>query len=73
MNAQLQKFARDTLKEGLSRLPESNQLLFKKMYSHTDLGRSINDIVDSMSEEYLDWAMVQVDNSLNKKPLAKPV
>ena len=66
MNDQLLQFARTTLKEGLAKLPESHQLLFKRMYSHGNLDADINDVVDSMPEEKVDWAMSQVQNSLNK-------
>jgi hypothetical protein len=76
MNAQLQAFARQTLKEKLPQLPEEWQNLFKKLYAdHT--GKKINsyehalsipieDIIDHMPEEKLDWAMTQVDNSFKK-------
>lgn len=66
MNAQLQKFARDTLKEGLARLPEGHQHMFKRMYSSKNLDRPIDEVVDRMHEKSLDWAMQQVQNSLNK-------
>ena len=66
MNKQLQQFARNTLKEGLAKLPVSYQTTFKRMYSHKDLEKSINSIIDSMPSEQLDWAMIQVQNSLDK-------
>lgn len=66
MNSQLQTFARNTLKEGLSKLPESSQLMFKKMYSPHNLESGINDVVDAMPEDRLDWAMQQVQRSLEK-------
>ena len=66
MNKQLQKFARQELKDGLSKLPESNQIIFKKMYSDKDLNKNINDVVDLMHEDKLDWAMQQVQRSLDK-------
>ena len=64
MNSQLQKLARKTLKEGLANLPASHHLLFKRMYSHTDLEKDINDVIDQMPEDKLDWAMQQVKRSL---------
>ena len=67
MNNQIQDFARQTLKDGLSQLPEDSQLLFKRMYSHENLEASINDVVDSMPEDKLDWAMQQVERSLAKQ------
>ena len=66
MNEQLQSFARDELKKGLSQLPEAHSHIFKCMYSHENLDADINDVVDSMPEEKLDWAMQQVQNSLDK-------
>jgi hypothetical protein len=66
MNTQLQQFARNFLKENLNKLPEGNQLIFKRMYSHKKLDACINDVVDNMKEETLDWAMTQVQNSIDK-------
>ena len=66
MNEALQKFARDKLKEGLYNLPEENQLFFKRMYSHKDLQATINSVVDKMPEDKLDWAMQQVQRTLDK-------
>jgi len=66
MNVELQKHARDTLKKDLNLLPENWQLIFKRMYSPNNLGRSIEEAIDSMPEDKLDWAMTQVKNSLTK-------
>ena len=66
MNKQLQEFARAAIKEGLSKLPESNQLIFKRMYSHGNLGLAINEVVDRVPEDKLDWAIQQVQRSVNK-------
>lgn len=67
MNEKLKDFAREELKKGLSKLPESWQLRFKQMYSHGNLDADINDVVDNMPEEKLDWAMEQVERSLEKQ------
>jgi len=64
MNDQLQKFARDMLKVGLAKLPEDHKLIFKKMYSPKNLEADINDVVDTMPAERLDWAMQQVERSI---------
>lgn len=64
MNKRMQQFARDSLKKGLAKLPKSNQELFKRMYSHKNLGADIDTIVDNMSEDKLDWAMQQVERTL---------
>lgn len=74
MNEKLQDFARSTLKEGLAILPEANHRTFKLMYARDGGKRSvddavampINDVVDRMPPEQLDWAMQQVQSSLDK-------
>ena len=57
MNKQLEAYARETLKEGLTQLPDVQQALFIRMYSHDNLEAPINDVVDGIDEEKLDWAM----------------
>ena len=64
MNEELQNYARHKIKAGLSQAPESHRLLFKRMYSHKNLDKNLNDIVDSMEEDKLDWAMQQVKTGL---------
>ena len=64
MNNQLQDFAREELKDGLKRLPESWQKMFKRMYSHENPDAAIEDVVDNMPEGTLDRAMQQVSRSI---------
>ena len=71
MNAQLQAYARQTIKEGLAQLPDGAQLLFKRMYAHGRLEMPINEVVDQMPEDRLDWAMQQVERTLAKQALQK--
>ena len=66
MNEKLIKFARDDLKKGLAQCTEAQQLMFKRMYAGGNLELSINDVVDQMSVDKLDWAMEQVDRTLAK-------
>ena len=68
MNEQLQEFAKSELKAGLSQCNEAQQHLFKRMYSHKNLGAPINDVVDNMPAEKLDRAMQQVQRTLAKQP-----
>ena len=42
-------------------------MLFKRMYSPNNLDLDIEDIVDSMPEDRLDWAMTQVYKTLENK------
>jgi hypothetical protein len=72
MNDELEKFARSTIKIGLSQCNEKQQLLFKRIYSHENIELPINEVVEKMPAEKLDWAMKQVSNTLSKnesKPL----
>lgn len=67
MNKDLEEFARSRILVGLNKLPETNQMLFKRMYSHNNLDASIKDVVASMPCEKLDWAMQQVSRTLEDK------
>ena len=66
--------ARDELKAGLARLPAANHRVFKLMYANDSKGCTneqaaewdINDVVDAMDSSKLDWAMQQVQNTLDK-------
>ena len=73
MNKQLQDFARATLKEGLAKCTEAQQLTFMRMYAREHLEWPINDVVDLMKDDKLDWAMQQVQNTLSKKLCLKEV
>ena len=64
MNNELQTFARDNLKKDLAQCTDEQQLFFKRMYSHKNLKADINNIVDNMSEDKLDWAMQQIERTL---------
>lgn len=74
MNNELQGYARNCIKEGLAKLPEECHRTFKLMYARDQGRRSvnealamqINDVVDSMSVEHLDFAMTQVQRSIDK-------
>lgn len=66
MNNQLQNFARKQLKDDLKKCNESQQLKFKRMYADGNLNLNIDEVVDRMSEDKLDWAMQQVERTLKK-------
>lgn len=67
MNSQIEQFARQSLKDGLAKLEEPNRVIFKRMYANRNLGLPINEVVDNMPQEKLDWAMQQVQRSLDQK------
>lgn len=66
MNNQLQSYARNVLKDGLSKCNDAQQLLFKRMYAKGNLDLSIGEVVDNMEDDKLDWAMQQVGSTLAK-------
>ena len=66
MNKELEIFARDTLKERLAKCTEEQCFMFKRIYSHADHSKDINDVVDSMIIDDLDNAMQQVKRTLFK-------
>ncbi len=66
MNAQLEKFARDTLKSDLLACTEAQRLIFKRMYSPIAPCRPIDQVVDDIPVDKLDWAMQQVQRTIAK-------
>lgn len=66
MNDALQAYARSELKVGLSKCTQAEQCLFKRMYSPKNTDLPIEQVVDSLPVERLDWAMQQVQNTLQK-------
>ena len=67
MNNELLTFARSRLKELLLQCTEPQRHFFKRMYAGGQLDLDIEVVVDSMSEEKLDWAMMQCQNTLKGK------
>jgi hypothetical protein len=65
MNHHLQTFARNFIKERLKQLPPEQQLFFNRMYSHTKLDATVDEAVDAMTHDKLNWAMQQVETSYN--------
>ncbi len=71
-NKTLIKITRAILKELLSQCSEPQQLLFKRMYNHKNLEASIDEAVDQMEPEKMDWAVTQVEETIKKfKPLTE--
>ena len=64
MNDTLSQFARGQLKRGLQKCSHAQILLFKRMYSYEGLELPINEVVDNMPDEKLDWAMQQIQRTL---------
>lgn len=71
MHTILQRYARSYLKLNLGQLYVGQQELFKRLYGMalTTKGQrieeiNIDDVVDMMESDKLDWAMKQVDGTL---------
>lgn len=57
---------RTELKELLTLCDEKQQMLFKRMYSHDNLEKNIDKVVDDMEYKKLYHALFQVRNTLSK-------
>jgi hypothetical protein len=63
MSRKQQQARREEIKRILGFLNEGNHMTFRRMYSPTDLGKDINQVVDEMPSNQLQWALHQVTNS----------
>ncbi|PPD55536.1 MAG: hypothetical protein CTY12_00740 [Methylotenera sp.] len=72
MNHLLKTYAQAWLKKHLVLLPEANVEIFHKMYGRDNGKRSLEDalamstdqVIEEMPEEKLDWAMQQVERTI---------
>lgn len=64
MNKELETYARTYLKRNLRKCESDQFMRFKRMYSHKDLTKSIDETVDNMPVDRLDWAMQQIERTL---------
>lgn len=64
MNTTIENYARKKIKEGLTRCSEKQQKFFKRMYSHKEPDRPIEEVVNKMSAEKLDHALSQVERTV---------
>ena len=61
------KAAKIILKELLEQCTFNEQKMFKRMYSHKDLNLSIDEVVENIALDKIDWAICQCENTLKKK------
>jgi hypothetical protein len=66
MEASIAAFAREQLIEGLHKCSEAQVNLFKQMYSFKNRDADIDTVVANMPEDKLDWALQQVNRTLDK-------
>jgi hypothetical protein len=65
-NQTLINAAKTILKDLLHQCTEGQQLQFKRMYYHKNLELPIDDVVDLMDVECMDWAITQCEYTLEK-------
>lgn len=66
MNKKALEFYKKEIMDGLAKLSEDHQVVFKRMYSPHNLDKELKAVVNDMPEDKLDWALTQVANSINK-------
>ena len=66
MNKIIRKEANSILKSMLEKCTEQQIHIFKRMYSPKDLELNINEVVENMPDDKIDWAMTQVQNTIEK-------
>ena len=66
MNETMEQFARNKILEGLSVLESRHHLLFRRMYSHDDLNRSLEEVVRRIPLDRLSLALTQIENTAKK-------
>lgn len=66
MNIQLQKLARDILKNGLAKCTTRQRIVFRKMYASGNTSIPMKQVIDEMPAKKLDWAIQQVEATLAK-------
>jgi hypothetical protein len=67
----IKTLGRDILKDLLSQCTEGQQMLFKRMYSHDNLERDINDAVDQMPDDKINWAISQCERTVYNNAMKK--
>jgi len=58
--------ARTILKNLLSQLEPGHLAFFKKIYSSKNQNATIEEVVEQMKPDNLDWAITQCENSIKK-------
>lgn len=66
MGLKQQLARREEIKRILRLLDDRNQIVFMRMYSHKDLEKDIDQVVDEMPAKQLQWALHQVTASYHR-------
>ena len=62
----IEAFRRQELKNLLAQCTVEQRILFKRMYSHTNLEKDINSVVDVMPDAKINWAIQQCENTVKQ-------
>jgi 3-methyladenine DNA glycosylase AlkC len=65
-NETIKNVAKEMLKELLSECTDGQQLIFKRMYCDKNLELPINEAVDQMEDDKIDWAITQAERTVKK-------
>ena len=65
-NERIIDFSRAEIIKGLNKCTVDQISIFKRTYSSNDLLKPINEIVNNMPVDKLDWALSQIDNTVEK-------
>lgn len=57
---------KNILKGLLEQCTEGQQIMFKRMYSYKNLECPINEVVDNMIPDKIDWAISQCERTVEK-------
>ena len=68
----IEAFRRQELKLLLDQCTAEQKLTFKRMYSHKNLELPIDDVVDKMPRDKVDWAICQAETSATKNKSLQP-
>lgn len=61
-------FTRNLINERLKQIDNAGHIdMFKHMYSHDNLDRPLDEIVDNISPDKLEWALTQIEQTIEKQ------
>lgn len=66
MNETLKNSAKEILKELLNKCTEPQQRLFKQMYCFDNMELPINEVIEQMDGDNMDWAITQCERTVKK-------
>ena len=69
MNLTFAITGKEMLKELLAQCTEQQQVMFKRMYSHNNLDLPINEVVEKMKDEKIDWAITQCERTVENNKI----